>query len=101
MPYAAPRICGCGAIIPAGRPCPRCATKRVRTDETDRSYGTQAWRKTALSIIWRDRGICSICGKPGADTAHHVIEKRNGGSDDPSNLKAIHRSCHNKAHGKR
>ncbi|TAN59223.1 MAG: HNH endonuclease [Rhodospirillales bacterium] len=101
MPTAAPRLCACGSIIPAGQRCPRCATKRVRTDAIDRTYGTQAWRKTALSVIWRDRGICHVCGKPGADTAHHVIEKRHSGSDDPSNLRAVHRSCHNRTHGHR
>ncbi len=75
--------------------------KRVRRDAIDKSYGTQAWRKLAASIIDRDLGICHVCGQTGADTAHHLIEKRDGGSDHPSNLRAVHRSCHNRLHRRR
>lgn len=75
--------------------------RRVRSDAIDRQYGTQAWRKKARSVIERDRGICAICKQPGADTAHHKVEKRQGGTDDPSNLEAVHRGCHNAAHGRR
>jgi 5-methylcytosine-specific restriction endonuclease McrA len=75
--------------------------KRVRTDGIDRAYGSQAWRKLAAAVIVRDRGICHICGKPGADTAHHLVEKRRGGTDAPANLRAVHRGCHNRVHGGR
>ena len=71
----------------------------MRTDALDRAYGTQAWRKLAAAVIVCDRGICHICGQPGADTAHHLVEKRRGGTDDPANLRAVHRGCHNRAHG--
>ena len=75
--------------------------KRVRTDALDRTYGTQVWRKLAAAVIVRDQGICHHCGKPGADTAHHLVEKRQGGADDFANLRAVHRGCHNRAHGRR
>jgi 5-methylcytosine-specific restriction endonuclease McrA len=75
--------------------------KRARTDALDRAYGTQAWRKLAAAVIVRDRGICHLCGQPGADTGHHLVEKRRGGTDDPANLRAVHRGCHNRAHGGR
>jgi 5-methylcytosine-specific restriction protein A len=86
---------------PVHRPHGWTPTKRVRRDGIDRSYGTQAWRKLAASVIKRDNGICHVCGKAGADTAHHLIEKRHGGADDPANLRAIHRGCHNRAHDRR
>ena len=35
---------------------------------------------------------CVYCGKP-ADTFDHVIPKRRGGTDDPSNLVPACRSC--------
>ncbi|MDE2030563.1 MAG: HNH endonuclease [Alphaproteobacteria bacterium] len=73
----------------------------MRRDAIDKSYGTQAWRKLAASVITRDGGICHICGLSGADTAHHLIEKREGGSDHPSNLRATHRGCHNRLHNRR
>lgn len=75
--------------------------KRVRTDVIDREYGKQQWRRTALEVIRRANGICAICRQPGADTAHHKLEKRQGGTDDISNLEAVHRGCHNRAHGRR
>jgi 5-methylcytosine-specific restriction endonuclease McrA len=56
--------------------------KRERRDRIDRSYGTQAWRKLAAAVVARDNGICHVCGLSGADTAHHLIEKRHGGTDD-------------------
>jgi len=74
---------------------------QIAGDEIDKAYGSQAWRKLARSVIDRDAGICHICGKPGADTAHHLEEKREGGTDDPRNLRAVHRGCHNRAHGRR
>ena len=101
MPYAPPRVCKCGALVPSGQTCPRCTPPRVRTDAIDRGYGTQAWRKLALSIIARDGGICHVCGQPGADTAHHLVGRRKGGSNDPGNLRAVHRGCHNREHGLR
>ncbi len=75
--------------------------KRVRRDGIGRDYGTQAWRKLAASVVVRDRGICHICGQPGADTAHHLMAKRDGGADHHANLRAVHRGCHNSAHRRR
>jgi 5-methylcytosine-specific restriction endonuclease McrA len=72
--------------------------ERIRTDAIDRSYGTQAWRNTAKAAIERDRGICRICGRIGANTAHHIRAKRDGGTDDLSNLEAVHGSCHSRRH---
>ena len=85
---------------PIHRPPGWTPAKRVRRDAIDRAYGTQAWRKLAAAVIARDQGICHLCGQPGADTAHHLIEKRRGGSDDPANLRAVHRGCHNRAHAR-
>lgn len=86
---------------PVHRPCGWSPAKRERRDPLDRSYGTQAWRKLAAAIVARDKGICHVCGKGGADTAHHLVERRHGGSDHPSNLRAIHRGCHNQIHTRR
>ncbi len=72
-----------------------------RSDPAHRHYGTQAWRKAALAAVERDHGLCALCGRPGADTADHVVERRHGGTDHPSNLRAVHRGCHNRRHRKR
>lgn len=53
------------------------------------------WRRTVRRIIERDGGICYICGRPGADTADHVIPVCEGGPDQDWNLKAAHENpCH-------
>ena len=86
---------------PIHRPPGWSPAKRVRRDRLDREYGKQGWRKLAAMVIARDNSICCFCGEPGADTAHHLIEKRQGGTDDPANLRAIHRGCHNRLHGRK
>jgi 5-methylcytosine-specific restriction protein A len=53
------------------------------------------WKRTVARIIARDRGVCYLCGRPGADTADHVVPVSQGGSHHDSNLKAAHREpCH-------
>ena len=65
---------------------------------TDPYYLTAEWRAVRAYVLRRDGGICLRCGLPGANTVHHTIERRDGGSDDPSNLESVHRGCHNRAH---
>lgn len=61
----------------------------------DPRTSTSQWKKLRLRILERDGRICGICGKPGADTVDHIIPYGSGGSDHPSNLRAIHDDpCH-------
>lgn len=54
-----------------------------------------AWRRKRARILRRDRGVCHVCGKPGADEVDHLVPVAGGGSDHESNLAAIHRRpCH-------
>jgi len=79
---------------PAGyKPAPR-----KRPEARVAFYGTAAWRKLAAAVIARDGGQCRYCGKLGATVAHHLLERRNGGTDHPSNLAAVHAACHAKMH---
>lgn len=52
------------------------------------------------SIFERDRHRCRGCAKS-ADEVHHIVFRSQGGTDDPSNLVAICRGCHEQAHGRR
>ena len=52
------------------------------------------WAKTQARIIERDRGCCYVCKKPGAREVDHKKPTSQGGSEDDSNLGAIHTSCH-------
>jgi 5-methylcytosine-specific restriction endonuclease McrA len=73
----------------------------VHRKALETSNPPRAQRKLAGSVVARDRGICHICGQPGADTDHHLMAKRDGGADHPANLCAVHRGCHNSAHRRR
>ena len=44
-------------------------------------------------VLQRDRGICWLCGKPGARTLDHVKPSSHGGSTTYANLKAAHQRC--------
>lgn len=48
------------------------------------------WRRIKARVVRRDAGICHLCGKPGADSADHVIPAAHGGTNAMSNLKAVH-----------
>lgn len=56
------------------------------------------WASLKRYVIARDKGVCYVCGKPGADEVDHVIPKSEGGTDTTNNLKAIHQQvpphCH-------
>jgi len=65
-----------------------------------RPGGSRPWRRTVASIITRDAGICHLCGKPGANSADHLIPVAQGGTDHPTNLAAAHLQC-NKIRGTR
>lgn len=94
MPYAAPRICKCGSIIPAGRRCPRCAeaSEKARPSASVRGYGTD-WRKLRDTM---PKTPCAICGEPWEEGMHldQRIPRAVGGTDHPSNLQWVHRRCH-------
>jgi 5-methylcytosine-specific restriction enzyme A len=56
-------------------------------------------QQTALArrVIARDRGICYVCGLPGANEADHVVPLFESGpeGDCEDNMAAIHaRPCH-------
>lgn len=54
-----------------------------------------AWRRLRSVILKRDKGICHLCGQPGADVVDHLTPWSLGGTDDPSNLAAAHDiPCH-------
>lgn len=54
--------------------------------------GHQAQRLTALCLA--EYGTtCHLCGKPGANTADHLIARRYGGPNELWNLRPAHKSC--------
>ena len=79
-----------------GCPSPAVRRGRCRAHQQRRPRAsTREWRRLRDRVIRRDHGICAICRKPGADSAHHLIAAADGGPDELWNLKAAHLACHN------
>ena len=70
-----------------------------------RNGSTRRYRQArALVLAYAD--LCWLCDKPFADprdppVCDHVIPVSHGGSDQPSNLRAAHRSCNLRRGNKR
>ena len=58
---------------------------------------THRYQTARKNVLVRDRGICWLCGRPGANTADHVVPLALGGHPyDEANLRAAHRSCNSR-----
>jgi 5-methylcytosine-specific restriction protein A len=86
MRPTAHRVCAeadCPAIVENGH---RCA-------EHKRPWSSRPWTRKVAAVLQRDHGVCWICGKPGADSADHVVRWVDGGDDTLDNLRAAHIEC--------
>ncbi len=67
-------------------------------------YHTAAWQRMCELVLERDQRLCRI-GLPGclgaARIVDHIKERGDGGSDEPSNLRAVCWPCHNRRHKRR
>lgn len=65
-----------------------------------RGYGA-AWDRLRKVIIARDDALCQMCLARGVTTpgnhVDHIKPKAQGGSDDPTNLRLLCKSCHSRA----
>lgn len=66
-----------------------------RESRHKRGYGT-AWDKLRKQILIRDKHLCQAClpRVTPANQVDHIIPKAKGGTDDPANLQAICKECH-------
>jgi len=89
----------CSRPTANGSRCPSCARAHDQTrrpSPRQRGYGPEYRRRRAQLLATDD--TCWLCGKPGADTADHVIPVSQGGADGP--LRPAHKRC-NSARGNR
>jgi 5-methylcytosine-specific restriction protein A len=81
---------------PAGwKPAPK------QQNRDHRKYHNVGWHAVRQFVLIRDGYRCQL-GLQGctmdANTVDHITEVASGGSDDPSNLRAVCASCHNVRH---
>ena len=116
MPTKAPTAChrmGCNGLIRNGE-CNRCGATRRGSDRAyDDSRGTAAqrgydhtWRKVRRMQLAREP-LCYDCKTGGgnsmgggvitiASEVHHIIAKRDGGTNELDNLMSLCKACHSK-----
>ncbi|MBN1954282.1 MAG: HNH endonuclease [Anaerolineae bacterium] len=107
MPRRAARACstpGCPNLVRGeARLCRVCSARQRRAQDARRptaaarGYG-EKWRRLRASYLAR-HPACAACGGM-AVIVHHIVRKRNGGSDEDDNLIALCRSCHSYLHAK-
>lgn len=82
MPIAAPRLCGCGSIVPSGERCAcqvegdrarKARHDRRRPSAAQRGYNHE-WRK-ARQVYLTTHPRCVMCGAP-ATHVDHIIPHR-------------------------
>lgn len=56
-------------------------------------------RKVRFEVYKRDGFQCALCGCHDGLQVHHVVPRREGGSDFPDNLITLCPKCHAQAHG--
>ena len=90
------RACGrCKRVHGIGQGCPYAPKPRVR-NHGDLGY-VSGWQAVSRAVLKRDNYICWLCGRPGANTADHVIPRSRGGATlDMNNLKAAHGVCNSR-----
>ena|ERR1700730_6903056 len=78
---------------------------RRRPETIDPYYGTQEWKRLRADVLKRDGYRCTwpTCSSPnrgegGRLVVDHIIERRAGGVDHPSNLRTLCSLCDGRRH---
>jgi len=60
---------------------------------------TEGYDNVRAYVFERDKYTCQICKKrEGILQTHHIIQRKDGGSDRPDNLTTVHKDCHSDFH---
>lgn len=109
MPQRAPSACrrpGCPGLVRNGV-CSRCGPLRRQVQAAhDEQRGTAAqrgydgrWQRLRLAFL-NEHPLCADCLARGyvvpATDVHHLVPRRDGGSDADSNLAALCHACHSR-----
>jgi len=66
-----------------------------KRNDDNKYYRSMAWQKLRLHIINRDYHQCCICTSSNRLAVHHIVPRKQGGEDTPSNLITLCHQCHN------
>ena len=105
-PPSACRKPGCPGLVRNGV-CSKCGPLRrhdqvahdtQRGTAAQRGYGGR-WQRVRMMFL-QAHPLCAACAQQGRVTAatdvHHIVPKREGGSDAASNLEALCHACHSR-----
>lgn len=104
MPFAPLKPCpaqGCRNLIHrSARWCERHTMERMaeyeatRPSPKERGY-TGVWRQIRARILDRDP-VCKACGLSDSTDVDHIVPRREGGTEDDSNLQGLCHPCHSR-----
>jgi 5-methylcytosine-specific restriction protein A len=95
----APKVTAVQLVAAAPLPNTLSFADARRGSRQSRGYGTE-WDRLRLVVLKRDRYRCLPCLRlpvrrvSAAEAVDHILEKADGGTDDPINLQSICVSCH-------
>lgn len=71
--------------------------RQAQIDEDIRQ--SEVWSRIRLAVLERDGYACVLCGKtaPSRLHVHHILKRRDGGTNHHDNLLTVCPSCHMKA----
>ena len=87
------KICvGCNQPFPVSRlsRCPKCYAAYRSSLKPEGSHWQ--WSKIRAAVLAAEP-LCRVCKKPAA-VVDHIISRRDGGGDEPSNLQPLCHKCH-------
>lgn len=102
---------GCSKLVPAGEYY--CEEHKAKVNRDYEKYDRDKTAKKRYGRSWQkirakyaaSHPYCELCYQKGimveAEEIHHKIPLREGGTNDPSNLIALCKSCHSRIHAKR
>lgn len=76
------------------RYCYACSTthEKAKRCPQQRAWGGRSWVALRDRVLTRDGHVCQECGGY-ATHCDHIVSRAMGGSDDPSNLRALCSDC--------
>ncbi|MGN6168187.1 MAG: HNH endonuclease [Solirubrobacteraceae bacterium] len=99
MPWAPRRPCpapGCPRLLSPGERCPEHGPRPFATSTYRHRHGIP--ERLRREILDRDGHVCRLCSAPATDV-DHVVPLAVGGTDEPSNLRALCAPCHRRRTG--